>query len=284
MTATINQALATASTQLTASDTALLDVEILLAYALNVSRTHLLTWPEQEIPTAIEEQFDSLVQQRVKGEPIAYLVGTQEFWSLSFKVTPDTLIPRPETELLVEKALEIIPVNASWEIADLGTGSGAIALAVAHERPQCRVTAIDRSPAALAVAKENAERLNITNVDFDEGDWFAPLAEKKYQVILSNPPYVADQDPHLKQGDVRFEPTGALEAGPQGMNDLEILITQAGPHLLQEGCLILEHGFDQAEAVGRLFRQNAFSNIRSITDYAGQARLTMGQYTAQLSK
>ncbi|HEB58299.1 MAG TPA: peptide chain release factor N(5)-glutamine methyltransferase [Gammaproteobacteria bacterium] len=275
--ATIAAQLAAARQRLTESDSARLDAEILLAHVLGVSRTHLHTWPEEVLDPAVQTSFSALIERRATGEPVAYLVGEQEFWSLPLRVTPDTLIPRPETELLVEQALARIPARADWRIADLGTGSGAIALALAHECPGCTVTATDRSEAALAVARDNARQLHISNVTFLVGEWFAPLQGHRYHVIVANPPYVAVDDPHLQQGDVRFEPIEALHAGPGGLDDLARLVANAPAHLEAGGWLLLEHGFDQGEAVRTLLAAQGLGNIETVRDHAGHERLSLAK-------
>lgn len=275
---TIQEALASAMQQLTDQhDTASLDVELLLAHVLHKSRTWLHTWPEQQLHAKQIQQFSQLLQRRLNGEPVAYLRGRQEFWTLSLQVTTDTLIPRPETERLVELALQRIPAKATWRIADLGTGSGAIALAVAKERPTCQIIATDKSIAALQVAKENARCNQITNVTFQQGDWLIALAdETPFDMIISNPPYIKDDDPHLQQGDVRFEPLSALKAGTEGLDDLYQIIKNALRHLKPGGWLLLEHGYDQKVAVMRLLRQAGYEQVENYLDLAGQPRVVTG--------
>ena len=274
----IQQALAAATLQLAAQhDTASLDAELLLAHVLGKSRTWLYTWPEQKLDTEQLEQFNQLVQRRAAGEPVAHLIGQQEFWSLSLQVTADTLIPRPETERLVELALQRIPTQASWQIADLGTGSGAIALALAKERPTCRIIAGDKSTAALKVAKENARLNQIDNVDFQQSDWLADIkTESLFDMIVSNPPYIKDDDPHLQQGDVRFESASALQAGADGLDDLQRIIQEALTRLKPGGWLMLEHGYDQEAAVTRLLQQAGYDHINDYPDLAGQPRVAVG--------
>ena len=212
----------------------------------------------------------------MRGEPVAYLTGQREFWSLPLSLTPATLIPRPETETLVALALEIIPVNSTALIADLGTGSGAIALAIAHERPRCHLLATDISPAAIATATANARRLGINNIEFHHGDWCEPLAGRLCDVIVSNPPYIRDTDPHLQSGDVRFEPRSALAAGPEGMNDLEKIARCAGHHLRTRGWLLMEHGYDQGKQAIHLLEANGFQTVTDHADDAGLSRVVMG--------
>ena len=253
-----------------------LDAELLLAHALGQARSHLHAHPEKTLDARALEAFWVLVAARRRGEPIAYLTSKREFWSLELKVTPATLIPRHETELLVELALQRIPPDAGWKILDLGTGSGAIALALAHERPRCRIVATDRSVTALAVAEENAARLRIANVEFLEGDWFMPVAERRFQIIVSNPPYVPERDPHLDAGDLRYEPRTALTAGPQGLDDLRRIVGAASGHLEPGGWLLLEHGHDQGEAVRALLAARGFEGAATFKDLAGQDRVSGG--------
>jgi release factor glutamine methyltransferase len=253
-----------------------LDAELLLAHALGQARSHLRAYPEKPLDARTLEAFRALVTARRRGEPIAYLTSKREFWSLELKVTPATLIPRHETELLVELALERIPPDATWEILDLGTGSGAIALALASERPRCRIVATDRSATALAVAEENAADLRITNVEFLEGDWFMPVAERCFRLIVSNPPYVPERDPHLAAGDLRYEPRAALAAGPQGLDDLRRIIGAASGHLEPGSWLLLEHGHEQGEAVRALLVARGFEGAVTFKDLAGQDRVGGG--------
>lgn len=253
-----------------------LDAELLLAHALGKARSHLRAHPEMTPDTRALQAFRDLVAARRRGEPIAYLTSKREFWSLELKVTPATLIPRHETELLVELALERIPGDRTWCVLDLGTGSGAIALALAKERPRCRVTATDRSATALVVAAENAAALSIPNMEFLEGDWFMPVAERRFELIVSNPPYVPERDPHLDAGDLRFEPRTALAAGPQGLDDLQRIIGGASGHLEPGGWLLLEHGHDQGAAVCALLAARGFEATVTFKDLAGQDRVSGG--------
>lgn len=257
----------------TVGDSPRLDAELLLCRVLERPRTYLFTWPENELTAEQAKAFESLLLRREAGEPVAHILGYREFWSLQLAVTPATLIPRPETELLVEAALERIPLDAEWDIADLGTGSGAIALAVASERPACRITAVERSGAALEVARRNAEQLGITNVEFLPGSWFEPLAERRFQVILSNPPYIPQSDPHLEQGDVRFEPDTALAAGVDGLDDIRLLVATAPQHLSSPGWLLLEHGYDQGRQVVELMQQAGYAEAADLVDLQGHGRV-----------
>jgi release factor glutamine methyltransferase len=278
MSTNIQQALTSATQRLVEQhDSASLDAELLLAHVLHKSRAWLYTWPEHKLDEKQVEQFNQLVQRRAQGEPVAHLIGHQAFWSLSLQVTADTLIPRPETELLVELALERIPQSATWRIADLGTGSGAIALALAKERPTCQLIASDKSRAALNVAEENARLNQIKNVEFQHSDWLAALEDKSlFDMIVSNPPYIKNDDPHLQQGDVRFEPTGALRAGTQGLDDLQRIIEDALPRLKPGGWLLLEHGYNQETTVTQLLQQAGFERVEDYPDLAGQARVAAG--------
>jgi len=261
-----------------ASDSPRLDAEVLLAYALRRERSHLHAHPDAQLETEPAREFARLVAARMHGEPVAYLTGKREFWSLELQVTPDTLIPRPETELLVERALTFIAADAAVEILDLGTGSGAIALAIARERPRSRVTAVDLSAKALQVARTNAAAAGLGNVEFLHGTWFAPVADRRFQVIVSNPPYVADADPHLGEGDLRFEPKEALAAGPDGLRDLKEIIAGAPGHLYRGGALLLEHGLDQGEAVRALLTARGFSQVSTHRDLSGHERASGGYW------
>jgi release factor glutamine methyltransferase len=253
-----------------------LDAEVLLAQVLRRGRSYLFAWPERVLSAEEAAAFEAQLGHRENGVPVAYLVGRQEFWSLSLQVTADTLIPRPETERLVELALERIPPERPCRVADLGTGSGAIALAIAHERPDCRVVATDRSAAALAVAEANAKALGIGNVRFRQGEWFTPLAGERYEFIISNPPYVAEGDPHLTQGDVRFEPPGALAAGTDGLDAIRQLAAGVAAHLAKHGWLLLEHGYDQGAAVRALLEAQGYREVSTYRDDAGVDRVTVG--------
>lgn len=263
----------------TQEDSARLEAELLLAHVLQKPRSYLFTWPEKTLDDAQSNAFQTLVAQRLQGRPIAHLIGKREFWTLELNVTSDTLIPRPETELLVELTLERIPPNQPCHILDLGTGTGAIALALASERPQAQIMAIDQSFSALPIAKLNAERYQLTNIQFMQSNWFANLANTVhpvFDVIVSNPPYIAEGDQHLKQGDVRFEPLTALAAGHDGLNDLRVIVQQAPDYLTKQGWLLVEHGYDQGLAVRQLFAQAGFTAIATKQDLAGHDRVTLG--------
>lgn len=276
---TIHALLLTASQQLNGhSDSARLDAEVLLAAALNQPRSYLHARPEQIPGPEPTARFSAWLERRLKGEPVAYLLGRREFWSLELAVTPDTLIPRPETELLVELALARLPADEAVIIADLGTGSGAIALALALERPQARIVATDQSQAALAVAQCNAQRLNLAKIEFRLGDWCAPLAGECFDLIVANPPYVAATDSGWRQGALRFEPPTALISGPDGLDALRTIITQAPDYLKPGGWLMLEHGYDQGEAVPALLRKRGFIEVTDHQDTAGLSRASNGRY------
>ena len=229
-TTTLRAVLDEAKRRLNVHVSAAIDAEILLAYVLDTARSYLHAWPERNLDALQLTQFNALIERRLRGEPVAYLTGVRGFWSLELRVTKDTLIPRPETELLVELALQRIPPHAAWSIADLGTGSGAIALAIAHERPRCKIVATDHSPAALKIAHANAERLSIHNIEFRLGsdDWFAPLQNESFDMIVSNPPYMRSDDPHLQ--DLRFEPELALVAGADGLRHLRAIAERSREH------------------------------------------------------
>ncbi|HEX7966277.1 MAG TPA: peptide chain release factor N(5)-glutamine methyltransferase [Gammaproteobacteria bacterium] len=261
-----------------ASDTPRLDAELLLAHALGRGRSHLRAYPEA-LPSAEQARvFGQLLAARARGEPIAYLTGKREFWSLELDVTPATLIPRPETELLVEQALARIPPGVALDMLDLGTGSGAIAIAVAKERPRCRVTATDFSAEALRVAAGSAVRLGLTDLEFLQGAWFVPVAGRRFHVVVSNPPYVAEGDPHLDEGDLRFEPVTALSSGEDGLKDIRHIVAAAPAHLHAGGVLLLEHGLDQGTAVRGLLEAAGFTHTRTFQDLAGRDRVSGGDW------
>ena len=259
------------------SPTPRLDAELLLAQALGKSRGYLHTWPEREPEASQLERFQAALARRRAGEPVAYILGRQGFWSLDLDVASHTLIPRPDTELLVETALALLPATP-LQVLDLGTGTGAIALALACERPAWQVTGVDRVPEAVALAQGNGTRLQLANARFAESCWFSALAGQRFQLIVSNPPYIAAADPHLSQGDVRFEPSSALVAGIDGLDDIRLIIEQAPEHLLAGGWLLLEHGFDQAEAVRELLAQRGFAAVDSRRDLGGHQRISLGQW------
>ena len=252
-----------------------LESELLLCHVLGVDRAWLYANPERLPEAGQTGKFIELIGRRESGEPIAYLTGLREFWSLPLKVTRDVLIPRPETELLVQSALEFIPEDAAWRVADLGTGSGAIALALAVERPRCEIHATDRSEASLRVARENARNLAPGRIHFHAGDWLEPL-QGRFQVVISNPPYVAAGDPHLHSGDCRYEPVEALTPGPDALACIRHIIRASPPFFCDGGLLALEHGFDQAIEVRRLFQEHGYTRIGTREDLEGKPRVTCG--------
>ena len=268
------------SSQLTAiSDSPQLDCELLLCYTLDVDRTWLRTWPEKEISQPLEAKFRALLEQRVEGQPIAYLIGSRGFWSMDLQVSKDTLIPRPETELLVELALGLqLPKNSDG--LDLGTGTGAIALALASERPDMNFVAVDSQSGAVSLANKNCQALGLANVEIFQSDWFdsVQLTEDQFDLIVSNPPYISATDPHLQQGDVRFEPNTALVSGIDGLDDLKKIIAKSPFYLKPNGWLLLEHGFDQGSDVARLMSEAGFQKVVTHQDYNLIDRVTLGQW------
>ncbi len=258
------------------SPTARLDVELLLAAAIGKSRSYLHTWPERIVSSEAALTFAQYLQRRRSGEPVAYILGQQGFWNLDLEVAPHTLIPRPDTELLVETALQLLPATPV-RVLDLGTGTGAIALALASERPQWQVTAVDRVLEAVALAERNRQRLQLKNVQVRSSHWFDALQGERYELIISNPPYIASEDPHLVAGDVRFEPSSALVAGVDGLDDLRTIISQAPAHLQPGGWLLLEHGYDQGAAVRELLARHDFEQIESRIDLGGNERISLGR-------
>jgi len=254
-----------------------IEVQCLLQAVLQVNRTWLLAYPEQCLDAAQRARYEALFERRIGGEPIAYILGEREFFGLNFKVTPATLIPRPDTELLVELALQHSPQHG--RVLDLGTGSGAIALSIAHARPDVQVTATDASQAALAVARENAGRLDLGNVRLLHSDWFAALAGERFDMIVSNPPYIASDDAHLRQGDLRFEPATALASGSDGLDDIRRIVANAPAHLQPGGWLLLEHGYDQAARVCELLQQAGMVEVFSARDLADIERVSGASLT-----
>jgi len=278
-TLSIQEALNNAVATLAAHDgNTTLDAEVLLAHVLGVTRTQLRTRPELMLLESQRRSYFDLIARRMQREPVAYLVGRREFWSLELLVNEHTLIPRPETESLVELALDHIPLQQQFHILELGTGSGAIALAIASERPDCLITATDISPRALETARTNAARLHLSNVVFREGSWFTPFGDERFDIIVSNPPYVAEGDPHLAEGDLPAEPRLALVAGPDGMEMITTIVRQA-PHYLQAGgWLFMEHGYDQGADVTALLSETDYHHVRTWRDYAGNERITSGRW------
>ena len=260
------------------SDSAKLDTEILICFVLNKPRSFLLTWPEHKLNESETEQFSALIQRRVQGEPIAYIVQTREFWSLSLQVSPATLIPRPDTEILVEQVLNHHQ-GVELSCLDLGTGTGAIALALASERPQWQIDAVDYSHDAVALAKRNGLNLNLAQVNIYQSDWFSNIVkDKRFDVIVSNPPYIDEKDHHLNEGDVKFEPKTALVASDNGLADIKIIARHALSFLNSGGFLYIEHGFEQSHAVQTILADLAYSNIQTIKDYNNNDRVTWACY------
>jgi len=258
------------------------EAELLLLHVLGHERSWLFAHATDLIDPAEQAAFDALLRRRIAGEPVAYLLGRRGFWTLDLAVSPDTLIPRPETERLVELALERLPEGTPLRVADLGTGSGAIALALATERPQARVLATDMSAGALAVAADNARRHALGNVEFRQGSWHAPLAGERFDLIASNPPYIASDDPHLERGDLRFEPASALASGADGLDDIRVIIAGAVAHLLPGGWLLLEHGWDQGPAIRALLAAAGLVEVDTVVDLEQRDRVSLGRRPATL--
>ncbi|MCF9020003.1 MULTISPECIES: peptide chain release factor N(5)-glutamine methyltransferase [Pseudomonas syringae group] len=264
------------SAELPDSPTARLDAELLLAAALGKPRSFLHTWPERIVSTEAALAFAGYLQRRRTGEPVAYILGQQGFWKLDLEVAPHTLIPRPETEMLVEAALELVPAFAPAEVLDLGTGTGAIGLALANDRQQWKITAVDRVLEAVELAERNRQRLQLDNAEVLNSHWFSALEGRQFDLIISNPPYIAETDPHLSMGDVRFEPGSALTSGPDGLDDLRTIISEAPAHLTPGGWLLLEHGYDQGPAVRELLIRHGFERIQTRRDLGEHERITFG--------
>ncbi|HEY2462799.1 MAG TPA: peptide chain release factor N(5)-glutamine methyltransferase [Steroidobacteraceae bacterium] len=259
------------------SESPRLDAELLLATLLGLPRSALIVRGNESVALHDESAYAELIKRRANGAPVAYITGKREFWSLPFKVSPAVLVPRPETEILVEHALALLPRDAQCSILDLGTGSGAIALSLAHERPHWAITAVDNSPAALAVAAQNAQRLKLPQVTWRLGSWFDSVPLERFHLIIANPPYLAAQDPALKA--LRAEPAGALVSGPTGLEALSAIIARAAGHLYAGGWLALEHGITQAQDVAQLLEQHGFDSIRTYSDLSGRPRVTLGVHT-----
>lgn len=253
------------------------DAEVLLAYALSKPRSWLISHADDQLSQEHALAYEVVIEQREAGEPIAYITGRRGFWSLDLEVTPDTLIPRPETELLVELALARVPTGVPCKVLDLGTGSGAIALAIARERPNAAVVATDANIETLAVAQRNAQRHHIGNVSFVHGDWFTPLGDRRFDVIVSNPPYVENADPHLEQGDLRFEPRRALASGSDGLDDIRRIVRDAGLHLSPGGWLLFEHGWNQGDTVRALLDAAGFAELSTVRDLEQRDRVSFGR-------
>ncbi|MCK5894723.1 MAG: peptide chain release factor N(5)-glutamine methyltransferase [Endozoicomonadaceae bacterium] len=258
------------------SNTPALDVELLLCHVLDKPRTWLFTWPDYELTTGQLSAIEQLIDLRLRGHPIAHLIGTWDFWNLTLKVTPATLIPRPDTELLVEQALRCFGQEAR-KVADLGTGTGAIALALAVERANWQVVGSDRIEAAVELARYNADINGLYSVRFYTGSWCEALPDKHYDLIVSNPPYIRADDLHLQQGDVRFEPDSALISGADGLDDIRIIASQTATYLKPRGWLLLEHGYDQGSDVRDILAEQHFTAVETVRDLAGHDRVTRGR-------
>ncbi len=254
----------------------LLDAELLLAHTLKISRTNIISRPERILTGAEAEVYKGLIERRSRHEPIAYLLGTKEFWSLDFIITSDVLIPRPETECLVQELLEQIPIDKSLDILEMATGSGVIACALASERPKVNITATDKSKKALAIAKHNVENQGHKNIKLVHSDWFSSLGKSKFDIIVANPPYLAESDHHL-QKDLLFEPKRALVAGKTGMEAYNAILDKVQKHLNSSGMIIFEHGFDQDITLKSLLKERGFLGIVSKLDYAGMPRMTIAR-------
>ncbi|WP_354624265.1 peptide chain release factor N(5)-glutamine methyltransferase [Psychromonas sp. MME2] len=274
----IDDALIWAQYTLVNSDTPLLDAQVLLAFVLGKETVYLLTWPERDLTREQKEQFETLISQRVNGVPVAHLTGIREFWSLPLMVNNSTLIPRPDTEVLVESVLAEYAIEAKIRILDLGTGTGAIILALASELPKASCFGVDFSADAVNLAKQNAQQLAINNVQFQKSDWFKNVTGK-FDVIVSNPPYIDAQDRHLQKGDVRFEPLSALVADNHGLADIQRIAEQAPDYLNDGGYLFIEHGYDQANAVTAMLTKLAYSQIRTVKDYGDNDRITVAVFS-----
>jgi release factor glutamine methyltransferase len=259
------------------SDESAREVEVLLSHALRKDRAWLYAHADDALAIDDAVRFHRLLMRRATGEPLAYIIGHREFWSIDLAVTPDVLIPRSETELLVELALQRIPQATQVEVADLGTGSGAIALAVARERALARVLATDASAAALGIARGNAERLGIRNIEFAQGDWCAALGGRRFDLIVSNPPYIAETDAHLRQGDLRFEPRAALASGADGLDAIRSIVPAAPAHLRPRGWLLFEHGYDQGGAVRSLLEASGLAEVFTEPDLERRERVSGGR-------
>jgi len=258
-----------------------LEARLLLCYLLQKEQSYLYAWPEKQLSTTHWLAYQRLLQRRISNEPIAYITGQREFWSLTFRVTPATLIPRPETEQLVELALHLHN-NKKCHIADLGTGSGAIAAAVASERPNWQITATDNSDQALAIAKENFQNLKLNNIITYLGNWYNALPTNcQFDIIISNPPYITSSDRHLQRGDLTHEPLSALASGRDGLDDIRQIIKQAPQHLKQQGRLILEHGYEQSAAVRALLAKAGFQQLKTHQDLSGLERISEGVWSLE---
>lgn len=262
------------------SDSARLDIELILCHILQKNRTYIFTWPDKTLSPEQIEHFFQFFNRRKNGEPIAHILGQREFWSLPLAVNNSTLIPRPDTELLVEVVLELFAQDSAQQkrsCLDLGTGTGAIVLAIASEKPDWQLVGVDKSADAVALAEQNRGQLNLNHVQIKQSDWFTAITAQQFDVIVSNPPYIDPQDPHLEQGDVRFEPRSALIADNHGLADIELIIQQGWDYLCTQGWLLLEHGYDQGEAVRDLLNSRGFVQIETRRDLGGNERVSLGR-------
>lgn len=275
---TLSQALLWASSQLeTISDTAKLDAEVLLLHTLHQQRAYLYTWPDERLSSEQSELFIGLVERRMIGTPIAHIVGEREFWSLNFMVNPTTLIPRPDTEILVETALNL-PLADDAKVLDLGTGTGAIALSLAYEKPHWQIIAVDNVIDAVALARANRESLNLSQVEILQSDWFDAIEHKEFDLIVSNPPYIDEADSHLGEGDVRFEPHSALTAHEHGFADLYHIASLGRSYLKKGGYLLMEHGYQQAIALREKMTSLGYRDVSTVRDFGSNERCTLGQW------
>lgn len=274
----IQQALQQASQALSeTSPSARLDAQVLLTHILQCNTAHLAAWPEKNLSEEQAAKYLQLTQQRKDGQPVAHLTGTREFWSLAFAVNDSTLIPRPETETLIEFILGNFSNKKNLKLLDIGTGTGAIAISIASEKPGWKIFASEVSEQALVLARKNSERHQTSNITFIHSNWFDNITDHDFDIIVSNPPYIADDDPHLLQGDIRFEPRSALSAGESGMDDIEHLCLHAKDHLAKDGWLIVEHGYDQAQVVAECFAKQDYTQVEQKKDLAGHTRMTAGK-------
>lgn len=259
------------------SDTAMLDTELILCHVLDRDRSYLRTWPEKELTLSQQASFDELIDRRRAGEPVAYLIGQQAFWTLDLLVSPDTLIPRADTELLVETAL-VLPIPSRAKVIDLGTGTGAIALALASEHSDWNVTGVDCADEVIALAQKNAERNHLSHVGFLKSHWFDAVGSQRFDLIVSNPPYIDEDDHHLDQGDVRFEPKSALVADNQGMADIEFIAREAKGYMNKGAWLMFEHGYDQGQKVRECLQGLGYTEVQTKKDLGQNDRITFGKY------
>ena len=255
-----------------------IEIRALMQHSLGgVNHAWLIAHGDDPVTDALRATFEQLLARRIRGEPIAHILGKREFYGREFLVTPDTLIPRPDSETLVEAALDSMPYDQACKILDMGTGTGAIGITLALERPHAQVTILDYSEAALAIARENAQQLSAHNVQALHSDWFSALQGQRFDLIVSNPPYIEAADPHLQEGDLRFEPLTALASGADGLDDIRRIVAQAADHLLANGWLIIEHGYHQGSAVRAIFTSHHLTEVHTVQDLAGHDRVTLGQ-------